>query len=248
MCNFYDSHLPGKRKGYLSGAKLNLPNDYEGSHKVFPGGQSPILYINEDGELVEELSHFKLVPPFAKDGLSNKYASTNARDDKLTSSRGMWKPMFEKQRCIVPVSAFYEHHTLPKPQLIEGAKKETNKVPFRISLKSADVFCFGGIYNKWTDKDTGEEILTHAIVTTDPNETVGKIHNSRQRMVVILPETAYDTWLGPINKADDLFDTGLIQPWPDEDMEYFQISKSFDYGYTIDELLQPVSNPIELTI
>lgn len=244
MCNFYDAHLPGKRQGYLSGAKLNLPKDYESRHKVYPKGLSPIAYINKEGELVMELSHFKLVPYFADD-LDHKYSTMNARDDKL-KEKSMWVPYFEKKRCLVPVSAFYEHHTLPAPQLIEGHDKPTNKVPFRIGLKSSDVFCFAGLYNKWIDPETGEEKLSHAIITTDPNDTLAKIHNSSKRMAVILPETAYDSWVNPIVKPESYFDEGLIQPWPDEDMDYFQITKNFDYGVSDEQLLKAVEKPIDI--
>ncbi|MDR8393661.1 SOS response-associated peptidase [Aliifodinibius sp. S!AR15-10] len=95
---------------------------------------------------------------------------------------------FETQRCIIPVAGFYEHHTLKDDISIEGGKKPTNKVPYRISLKSAEVFGFAGMWNKWTDPETREVILSHAIITTDPNKSVGKIHNSKQRMATILPE------------------------------------------------------------
>lgn len=244
MCNFYDAHLRGKRLGYLSDAKLNLSKDYEPRHKVYPKGLSPIAYINEDGELAMELSHFKLVPYFADD-LDHKYSTMNARDDKL-KKKSMWAPYFKKKRCLVPVSAFYEHHTLSEPKLIEGHNKPTNKVPFRIGLKSSEVFCIAGMYNKWIDPQTGQEKLSHAIITTSPNDTLAKIHNSSKRMAVILPETAYDTWVGPVNQDKDLFDAGLIQPWPDEDMEYFQITKGFDYGVSDNQLLKPVDHPIEI--
>lgn len=245
MCNFYDAHFKSLQKGVLSEVKSNLPNDYQNRHKVFPTGESPIIYINEDGEAVGELSHFKLVPSFAND-LNHKYSTMNARDDSLLKKGKMWNRYFESQRCLVPAIAFYEHHTLSTPKLIEGHDKKTKKVPYRICLKSADTFCFAGIYNKWSDETTGEVKLSHAIITTDPNDTVRKIHNTRERMALILPDTAYDTWMGEIQSGKDLFDAGLFEPWPDEDMKYIQITKGFDYEVNDEELLQPVTNLIEL--
>ncbi len=245
MCNYYDAHLPGIKEGYLSGVKLNLPNNYQNRHKVFPTGVSPIIYLNENGEAVGELSHFKLVPSFAND-LNHKYSTMNARDDSLLKKGKMWNRYFESQRCLVPAIAFYEHHTLSSPELLEGHDKKTKKVPYRISLKSTSTFCFAGLYNKWTDETTGEVKISHAIITTDPNETVRKIHNSKERMALILPDTAYDMWMGEIQKGKDLFDAGLFSPWPDEDMEYIQITKGFDHGVNDEELLHPVNKPIEL--
>lgn len=160
----------------------------------------------------------------------------------------MWKPIFKsQQRCIVPASAFYEHHTLDQDVMIEGATKKTNKVPFRISLKSSDVFGFAGLWNQWEDPETGEAVLTHAIITTAPNKTLGKIHNAKQRMPTILPESAYGLWLNKADRPEDLFDSNIFTPWPDEDMQYFQVNKQFDYGLNDESLLQPVEKQIQFS-
>ncbi|MFH5883659.1 SOS response-associated peptidase [Halalkalibaculum sp. DA3122] len=245
MCNFYDAHYPPKKLGYIFGAKLNLPKTYNGDYKVTPTGYSPIIRVNEDGERVAEESFFKLVPDFA-DTMNHKYSTMNCRDDKILSSR-MWRPIFEKQqRCIVPVSGFYEHHTLNEEVMIEGSKKKTNKVPYRISLKSTDVFGFAGLWNIWVDKESGREMLSHAIITTDPNETVAKIHNSSKRMATILPETAYDLWLNKVDKPEDLFDANIFKPLADEDMQFHQVNKQFDYGLSDKGLRKPVEQPIQI--
>ncbi|MDX1639231.1 MAG: SOS response-associated peptidase [Balneolaceae bacterium] len=243
MCNFYDAHYYPAKLTEQFGTDLNLPEEYQGSYKVSPTNYSPIVRVNQKGNRVAEESYFKLIPSFA-DSKHHKYSTMNARDDKLLSKRGMWKPYFETQRCIVPATGFYEHYTLSEPKHIEGLDKPTDKVPFRIGLKSADLFGFAGVWNTWTDPNTGEVILSHAIITTDPNETVKKIHNTQNRMAMILPQSAYDLWLGDVDKGEDLFDANLFKPWPDEDMEYFQVNKQFDYGLRDETLRNPVQHQI----
>lgn len=244
MCNFYDGYYPPDKLGYLFGAKLDIPEGFQGRYNTRPTNQAPVVRNNPDGERVLEALQFGMIPSWAKDK-KHSYSMMNARDDKLLESKH-WKPRFERQRCIVPATGFYEHFTLDEEQMIEGLDKPTNKVPFRLSLKSTEVFGFAGIWDSWTDKQTGEVIDSFSIVTTDPNETVSKIHNTKDRMALILPETAYDLWLSDIDKGKDLFDAGLFQPWPDEDIQYWQVNKQFDYGLNDDSLLEPVEQPASI--
>ncbi|WP_312420809.1 SOS response-associated peptidase family protein [Epilithonimonas sp.] len=47
----------------------------------------------------------------------------------------------------------------------------------------------------WTDKESGEEIATVSIVTTQANELMAEIHNSKHRMPVILHHSIEKQWL-----------------------------------------------------
>jgi len=48
------------------------------------------------------------------------------------------------------------------------------------------------IVDTWTDKTTGESIITATIITTEPNELIEEIHD---RMPVILPKDKISIWL-----------------------------------------------------
>ena len=50
-------------------------------------------------------------------------------------------------------------------------------------MKDQKVFGFAGLYDVWKDRQTGKEIHTYTIITTEPNEVVGEFHD---RMPVIL--------------------------------------------------------------
>ena len=232
------------KKGYLAGARLNIPKGYKGSHRNGPLSLQPIVR-NIDSLLQVDMSQFWLIPDFSKAAKPN-YFAVNARDDKMLYSR-MWQPITDRnQRCLIPINAFFEPHTLKSEQVIEGSEKPTNKVPFRIWLKSAEQFYLAGLWNEWEDKETGEVILSHAIITTKANDTLAKIHNAKKRMPVILPETSFDDWLNPDLPTKELHKSGLLSPWPDEDIAFTQITKQFDYKASGEELSKPVMDSIEL--
>ena len=54
-----------------------------------------------------------------------------------------------------------------------------------------------GIYDDWTDRETGESIRSCSVITTAANPLMEKIHNSKKRMPVILPKNSEQTWIKP---------------------------------------------------
>jgi len=78
-----------------------------------------------------------------------------------------WKMLFDKNRCLVLMTAFYE-----------WKKEKTKKVPYRIFLKNREMFFVPALYNK--DKEGNKTI---SLITTEPNEFMKDVHH---RMPVIL--------------------------------------------------------------
>lgn len=244
MCTWFDSRLQAENLGYLFGATLNIPKNFEGRRKTSPTNPSFIVRNNENGEREVDIFEFGLIPHWAKDK-KMQYSTTNARDDKLMESN-LWKPCFQKKRCIIPATGFYEHHTLDKDIELPGGKKPTNKVPYYFKLKSSDVFGFAGVYDEWEDKKSGQKVGTFAIITTDPNPLVAKIHNQKSRMPTILRKEDYDYWLDENVHPEDYFGQNIFTAYPEDDMQAWQVTKEFDYGKNDDEVIEPVENPIDL--
>jgi putative SOS response-associated peptidase YedK len=90
----------------------------------------------------------------------------NSRIETI-SEKHFWKMLFDRNRCIVPMTAFYE-----------WKKEKSKKVPYRISLKKEEMFFVPGLYNKDTEGNK-----TISLITTQPNDFMKNIHN---RMPVIL--------------------------------------------------------------
>ena len=69
--------------------------------------------------------------------------------------------------------------------------------------------------------DSGAAILSCTIITLDANELLASIHNDKQRMPLILPQDAVETWLkGTADEAK-----ALLAPYPAERMRAHPVSK-----------------------
>lgn len=124
------------------------------------------------------------LPPNAPSrGFISEYFTFNARDDKLATGRLYAKP-FRTQRCLIPVSAWFEW---PKPP---GAKKGT---PCTIVPTGVDMFVFAGLWGMWTDPETGLEHGTATVITTSPNALIADLPH--HRMPAILGPSEWETWL-----------------------------------------------------
>jgi putative SOS response-associated peptidase YedK len=117
-----------------------------------------------------------------------------------------------KRRCLVPVTGFYEWMDYNK-----------NKYPHHIAVKDVPFFSLAGIYEDWIDKETGEIVKTFAIVTTEANPLMEKIHNIKRRMPLILSREKEAIWLNESTTEAELKE--LIKPFDEHKMSAYTISK-----------------------
>ena len=89
----------------------------------------------------------------------------NSRMETIIEKK-FWRDTFNRNRCLVPMSAFYEWKK-------EGGKKVT----YRIFLKTEDLFFIPALYYI-----NNENIYSASLITTTPNEFIKPIHH---RMPVI---------------------------------------------------------------
>ena len=83
-----------------------------------------------------------------------------------------------------------------------------------------------GIWNPWTDRETGEHVETFAIVTTRANQLMEQVHNSKKRMPTILSEDLAYEWL--LGQPDEKRITAIATTqYPAEKMEACSIAKDF---------------------
>ncbi|MBI1366846.1 MAG: hypothetical protein GC153_12935 [Alphaproteobacteria bacterium] len=74
-----------------------------------------------------------------------------------------------------------------------------------------------GIWDEWTDVDTGEVILSCAIITTGPNEFMKPLHD---RMPAILGRDQADAWFSaPPEEAYE-----MLKPRPSNWMAFRPVS------------------------
>jgi len=145
-----------------------------------------------------------------------QYNTLNAKAENLFDSRLFGKAI-QKQRCLVLCCGFFEwRHKNPE-------KKNSEIYPFYISLKDEGMFVFGGIWEKFTDKNTGEIIHTYAIITTPANDLMELVHNTKKRMPLIIePEKAFN-WLDPNLDDDEI--KSYFKPFDSEKLKAKPIKK-----------------------
>ena len=164
-----------------------------------------LLVIPQKSPHKASLYRWGLVPGWAKDPkIGNQLI--NARAETVADKPAFRTP-FEKHRCLVLSDGFYEWD-----------KKPAHHVPYRVILKEQEPFVFAGLCDYWKD-ETGKEIQSFTIITTEANSLVAKIHD---RMPVILPRDAEEKWLDAgldLKKAQS-----MLKAYPSGEMEMYPVS------------------------
>ena len=173
------------------------------------------------------------IPPWAKDAKTANEMATKCLN--AVSETIFEKPAFRScvdKRCLILVDGFYEW------------RHEGNKTyPYFIRLKNRDFFYLGGLYNTWTDKETGEIFNTVKVLTTPANPLMETIHNTKKRMPLIIDESMAGTWL---SNAPNEAIKDLMKPYDDKEMEYWTISRLISNRYSdknVPEIQKPVIYP-----
>ncbi len=146
----------------------------------YPGSPMPVITIEKPD--VIQAYQFGFIPHWlSPDKLNEQRATFNARIETITQLatwRDAWK---NGQRCLVCTNGFFEHN-----------KREKRKM--FIHLKDEEFFYFGGIFNNYVNKQSGEIIKTMAVVTTASNSLIAEIHS---RMPVMIQKNNAAAWIDP---------------------------------------------------
>lgn len=149
-----------------------------------------------------------------------KYTTLNAVGEQMLGSR-LYREAALHRRCLVPSSGFFEwRHWKP-----EGAKKDL-AIPYFVHLPGKPLIWMAGIWQNWTDLQTGEHLAGFAIVTTAANGLMAQVHNKKKRMPLILPDEQAWHWLNPDIKEKEIQAIAQFQ-LPDQMMKAFPIVKDF---------------------
>lgn len=166
----------------------SLINQQQIQFNGFTFPKTPVI-ANDNPNLITDFQ-WGLIPHWAKDDNIKKY-TLNAKIETL-SEKPSYRDSVDK-RCLVLVDGFYEWQWLDE----KGKKKQM----FEIGMPNGNIFSLAGIWSEWVDRNTGEIIKSYSIVTTEANELMSKIHNTKKRMPVVLSRQNENDWLNgnPIN-------------------------------------------------
>lgn len=172
------------------------------SYNIAPTQQVPIVLIQE-GEKKVELARWSFIPPWWEEEKPPRFATFNARDDKLKSS-GFWKGALNSNRCLVPASGFYEWE-----------RKGKERLPYYIYRKDGDLTAFAGLYSHWTNPETGEREATCTIITTATNDFMRKLHDRIPLTFGSVDDELWSVWLDPQTKFQDVEQHVASREWPE---------------------------------
>jgi putative SOS response-associated peptidase YedK len=213
MCGRFVSSSPPDELAKYFDVEAVSEQVLEPSYNVAPS--KDVYVVVETGGLRRlDAFHWGLVPFWAKDeSIGNKLI--NARAEGI-ADKNAYKRAFRKRRCIIPADGFFEWKKVP------GQKK---KQPYFIHRADGEPLAFAGLWELWRppdkrdDRDT-EPLRSCTIITGEPNELVGEIHD---RMPVMLPPSAWERWLDP--EFDDVDALGkLLVPAPSRLIELHPVS------------------------
>src|SRR5262245_49702137 len=194
MCSRYFRDADGNIIAYTFRVPVN--DRVRQRFNIAPTQDAPVIRVRKDGTREAAMLRWGLVPFWAKD-LKIGTKMINARSEGL-EDKPAFREAFEKRRCVIPATGFFEWKG-------EARRKQ----PFAVTLPGDKLFGFAGLWERWRPAQGSDPVDTFTIVTTDANEAVARIHD---RMPVILPMDAIDTWLtGPPDAA-----RALLRPWAGE--------------------------------
>jgi putative SOS response-associated peptidase YedK len=178
------------------------------SYNIAPGAMTPVVRRKSPNQVV--MMKWGLVPFWAKD-VRIGYKMINARAEGIENKPSFRKPI-RSQRCLVPADGFYEWQR----GNLEG---KVEKYPWFVGLKNGETMALAGIWDVWKDAE-GRELHSYAIITTEANKLVGKIH---ERMPVIMKQEDEDQWLNGETKLEEVL--RLLKPYPAGEMVSRPVSR-----------------------
>ena len=204
MCARYTETKP--EDALLQAFLAKSIDPFRPSYNIAPTREAPVITADEPDRI--QAFHFGLVPFWATDTrIGNKLL--NARSEGIMETK-VFKPlMTHNKRCLVLADGFYEWK----------AEKD-GKQPYRFTLTDNQPFAFAGLWSQWKNPQTSRLYNSFTILTGKPNQQVGQLHN---RMPIMLHSGEQKLWLTNDVPVNELLQ--VCQPFPDEEMEMYPVSK-----------------------
>jgi len=189
---------------YLS-KRPEVPFGWDPVYNLCPTQDSPVVRI-VSGELQIDRMRWQLVPA-TEPAFSTKLSTINARSEGIFASP-LYRDLVVRQRCIVPVSGFYE-----------WKRSGELRRPFRIYLRDEAIMSVAGIWETW-HPGTPEQRHSFSILTTSANDFMRDIHT---RMPVILDRSSESVWLDPTVRERAVLEK-MLQPCLSSSMDSVEVS------------------------
>ncbi|WP_418510951.1 SOS response-associated peptidase [Corallibacter sp.] len=145
------------------------------------------------------------IKPYFKEAV--KYGGgLNARSEKVFQ-HFIYRSSIMENRCIIPVSGFFEPHDY------KGVK-----YPFHFKDKENKPLALAGLYT------VIDAFITFTILTKDASPLFAKVHNKKNRQPVILDDENTHNWLSTDLNENDIKDI-LKFTYPEDSLDAYSVSR-----------------------
>lgn len=193
MCYVIGIKIPKKQTIKIGDKFLDLDTIDIPVQSGFAYDQWPVIFnepISKEKSSVLRpgLMHWELIPNWVRNekelmASRKKYTTLNIKAETLLSNK-VASATIHTHRCLVVASHFFEWQEINK-----------EKFPHCISVNNAPIFYMAGVWNTWTNHQTGALKNSFGIITTQANDLMRKIHNHKNRMPTILNDELANSWL-----------------------------------------------------
>src|SRR3954452_15165540 len=180
MCGRFTQHYTwAEVHAFLS--VFGPPRNLQPHYNIAPTDTVDVIRLDKHGgrELVP--MRWGLIPGWWKKTVKEVPATFNARAESV-ADKPMFRNAFKERRCIIPASGFYEW----------TGEKGAKQPHLFTAADGSPVLAFAGVWDRWCNPATGDEILSCTIIVCGANEWMEKYHD---RMPMILNAKDFDGWL-----------------------------------------------------
>jgi putative SOS response-associated peptidase YedK len=178
----------------LVGAASNLKPHYN----IAPTATIDVVVPGRDGRVLVPM-RWGLIPAWWSKSEKEVPATFNARAETV-AAKPMFKAAFERNRCIVPASGYYDKTT------------PAGRQPYYLSAEDGGILSFAGVWDRWRNR-AGDVLTSCTIIVTAAVAVARDVHD---RMPVLLETHDFDAWLGATAGTDLLHsaDGVRLRMWP----------------------------------
>lgn len=194
MCYTIEKNLTREELEKRFGKNFKPNRPYSPGKRVsgFEFPDVPVIKLGEPNSI--DVLTWGLIPFWTKNtesALKIKSKTLNAKAETLIE-KPSFRHTIKSKRCLVLTNGFYEWQHIGK-----------KKIPYFIHLKNDVALPLAGLYDEWTNSETGEILSTFTIITTKANALMEKIHNTKKRMPVILNRDNEFYWIDPKTNVEN---------------------------------------------
>lgn len=202
----------------------------EPRYNLAPTQPSLIVRGNAQGSHEAKNARWGLLPQWAKDA-SFGSKTFNARSETV-AEKPSFRDAYKKRRCLVPSNGFYEWE-----------KRGTKKQPWYFHLPGQRLFAFAGLWERWIDPETEQEVRSFTILTLPANADLERLHH---RMPLILEtEERQQAWLASARDPQAIAPPPA--PQPSGTLDVYPVSPAVNHaGFEGPGCLKPLAQQGDL--